>query len=147
MGKGRIELAEFVATAAHAGQTRQFGEEAGAPYIDHPRRVAESVARMGADSFSVQAAWLHDVIEDTDLTAGDLTRLGFNRSVVLTVVALSRLEGESYADFIERLVLGSDVRAKLVKMADLTDNLRTLPEGHSLRKRYKAAFTALRDSL
>lgn len=65
MGRSIAKLAEQIAAAAHDGQV----DKAGQPYIAHPARVA---ARVAGDERAVAAAWLHDVVEDTDVTLADL---------------------------------------------------------------------------
>ena len=59
-----IDLAREIATQAHEGETRIGGQ----PYIEHPRRVAAAVQQDGFGSEHVQAAWLHDVVEDFSTT-------------------------------------------------------------------------------
>ena len=72
----RQELAaEEFATRAHEGTFRKFddaGEER--PFIIHPRQVADRAQRLHLGSRAVQAAWLHDTIEDTDVTYADIYR-------------------------------------------------------------------------
>ena len=83
--------AELLARARHAGQV----EKAGQPYVDHLKRVAfaaeqravmAAVARLPIDIDAVvQAAWLHDVIEDTATTVANLLNAGYAVSVVAMV--------------------------------------------------------------
>lgn len=70
----QIAAAEQVASGAHAGQT----DKAGRPYLDHPRRVAARVQTTTGDPDAVAAGWLHDVVEDTAITLGQLRELGFS---------------------------------------------------------------------
>lgn len=107
-------FAEQVATAAHLGQT----DRAGKPYISHPARVAANV--KSTEPEVIAAAWLHDVIEDTSVTAADLLAAGFSARTVDAVVALTHLEGESLEDYLGRVRQLPD--AVLVKHADLADN-------------------------
>lgn len=68
-----IDRAHSMATAAHEGQT----DKAGAPYIDHPRRVAIRVHQYAPEEHSEAAqavAWLHDVVEDSSITLQDLAQ-------------------------------------------------------------------------
>ncbi|SIR60430.1 hypothetical protein [Bosea sp. TND4EK4] len=64
---------------------------------------------------------LHDVIEDSDITADTLLAEGFSNKIVEAIVALSRQEDESYLEFIDRAA--SNELARPVKIADLRDNL------------------------
>ncbi len=66
------------------------------------------------------AAWLHDVVEDTDITLDDLTELGIPEPVVTAVEALTRRPGEAPDAYYARV--GADPIALLVKLADLADN-------------------------
>lgn len=67
------------------------------------------------------AAVLHDVVEDTDWTFEDLRREGFEDTLIEALDCLTRRDGESYKEFIDRLAPNSIARA--VKIADLEDNM------------------------
>jgi (p)ppGpp synthase/HD superfamily hydrolase len=109
-----IEKALQIAAKAHEGQTEKDGQ----PYILHPLRVMNSVEGEEAKI----AAVLHDVIEDTAVTEGDLRREGFGEAVIATVLCLTHRTGEPYADYVVRC-RGNEV-ARRVKLADLEDNAR-----------------------
>jgi len=138
----RLEKAILIATQAHAGQV----DKGGNPYILHPLRI---MLRMNTEETMI-AAVLHDVLEDTDVTADDLLKAGMSREVVAGVVALTRREGETYMDFIKRTK--QDPIARLVKLADLEDNcdLTRLPnptkEDFDRVERYKMAIGELHSS-
>jgi hypothetical protein len=109
-----LEEAVAFAGRAHAVQT----DQAGRAYIDHLLRVMERI-----ENESVQArmaAVLHDVLEDTEMSAQELRRAGCPGEVVDAVVALTKNEGESYPDFLAR-VAGNPIALK-VKLADIADN-------------------------
>lgn len=108
-----LERAIVIAAEAHAGQTDKAGE----PYVLHPLRVMQRVEREAARI----AAVLHDVVEDTPWTLDGLAAEGFREEVVSAVDALTRREGEIYLDFCRRAA--EDPVARLVKLADLEDNL------------------------
>jgi (p)ppGpp synthase/HD superfamily hydrolase len=111
-----ITTAQAIATAAHRGQV----DKAGAPYIGHPTRVAAHAVAAGGDERVVAAAWLHDVLEDTDLTADELLAAGIPADVVAAVVAVSKVAGESTEGYFARV--NADPIAVAVKTADLADN-------------------------
>ncbi|MFC4993546.1 GTP pyrophosphokinase [Rubritalea tangerina] len=67
------------------------------------------------------AAVLHDVVEDTEWTFEDLRNEGFNEALIEALDCLTRREGESYKEFIDRLAPNHVARA--VKIADLEDNM------------------------
>lgn len=69
-------------------------------------------------------ALLHDVIEDSELTAQDLLSQGFPNYVVQSVVCLTKKDDEEYEDFIERV--STNALATKFKMADLEENLNVL---------------------
>ena len=76
------------------------------------------------DEVSKAAAVLHDVLEDSDMTADDLRRAGISEAVVWAVVCLTRNKGETYSDFIDRI--RPEPVARLIKLADIEDNLNVL---------------------
>jgi (p)ppGpp synthase/HD superfamily hydrolase len=108
-----IEDAIALATEAHRGQTRPDGTA----YILHPLRVMLSLL----DELDQVAAALHDVVEDTAITLDDLRERGYDAEVVEAVDRLTRREGESYEDFVERVA--PHPRARRIKLADLADNM------------------------
>jgi len=112
MDKSASERAYDLAIKAHNGQT----DKAGKPYIEHVLRVAENMR----DEITKTVAYLHDVVEDTNITIDEISA-GFGSDVANAVNSLSRTDGESYADFISRLSKNAIARA--VKVADLKDNL------------------------
>ena len=112
LGQGTLERAIEIAARTHAGQT----DKGGAPYILHPLRVMLRVA-PGAQQI---VAVLHDVVEDSDVTFEDLEREGFAAEVISGLRAVTKVEGESYEDFVARAA--RDPVGKAVKLADLMEN-------------------------
>jgi (p)ppGpp synthase/HD superfamily hydrolase len=104
-----------IATEVHEGQVDKLG----APYLGHPLRVAARVVDAGYEA--VAAALLHDVLEDSDLTAADLRARGIPGAVVRAVVALTHVPDEPYEAAVRRAA--ADPLARTVKRADLADNL------------------------
>ena len=109
-----LESAIATAAKAHEGQT----DKAGKPYILHSLRVMLNVKGCIPEQC---AAVLHDVIEDTDITAEALLELGFSKEVVDAVVLLTRSKDEDYMEYVKRLKANPIARA--VKLADLSDNM------------------------
>ena len=121
------ELAEKIATKAHAGQFRRDGIT---PYIQHPAAV---VARLAGESDQVIAiAWLHDVIEDTEETGESLLRAGIPADVVSSIKLLTKTSGVRYQDYLERLAHRTDTRK--VKIADMLANLADSPTERQIVK-------------
>lgn len=134
----QVELAKRVATKAHEGQTRKFGEDKGKPYIIHPERVAKKFDRF---PILQTVAWLHDVIEDTNITISELKNMGFTSEVILGVIAITHTSEISYLDYILR-IKNVDY-ARPVKIADIEDNMNFLHKG-SLRDKYMLALYILK---
>ena len=109
-----LEKALEIAARAHAGQR----DKEGLPYILHPLRAMLSVQGGEAQIVAV----LHDVIEDTSVTADDLRQAGFSEQVVAAVLCVTHRKDEPYADYVVRCK--SDEIARRVKLADLEDNAR-----------------------
>lgn len=115
-GHELIARALCIAVDAHRGVYRADRT----PYIDHPRRVARMLADVGHGPDVVAAALLHDVIEDSSWTLGDLVGEGFPTAVVAAVDSVTKGVGETYFDAVARAAL--DPIGRLVKLADNADN-------------------------
>lgn len=135
-----IEEALEIALRGHRGQVDKGGQ----PYILHPIYVMN---RMITEEEKV-VALLHDVLEDTDVPLSELQEK-FPVRVVEAVVALTRREGETYRQFIERISVNE--LARVVKRQDLKHNMdpkRIIPgmaqeQRDSLFKRYMRALAYL----
>lgn len=114
------ELAETIARKAHDGQFRRDGIT---PYITHPEAVATSL--KGESDEVVAAAWLHDVLEDTDVSYLDLKQSGIPEEVIEAVALLTRWDNQDYKDYL-RLIVQDDIAWK-VKLADIKHNLSDSP--------------------
>ena len=126
------DIARKIAAKKHAGQT----DKQGVPYIEHPVRVA---ARLDDPKLKV-VALLHDILEDTDMTAEELLKEGISRECVDMVQLLTRKEDQNYRDYILSVKAHPEIIP--VKLADLQDNLRPgCPP--ALRKRYEEALRML----
>jgi (p)ppGpp synthase/HD superfamily hydrolase len=133
-----VALAEDLARRYHAGQVDRLGD----PYIEHPRAVAGLLA--GAPETLQAAAWLHDVLEHTDATSGELLAAGVPLDVVRLVEVLTRQAGEDYLAFIGRVC--ADPGAVRVKIADALHNLdptRDFGPTPEQRARYHEALVLL----
>lgn len=106
------ELALQIAQKAHAGQV----DKAGKDYILHPITVA---SYMDTDTEKT-IAYLHDVLEDTDVTVDALRKI-FPNEIVDTLITLTHRKDESYFEYIQRV--SKSKLAKKVKVADLLHNL------------------------
>lgn len=127
---GRIEDAFNVANKAHQGQFRASGR----PYITHPTIVADILIDMGLDVSTVCAALLHDTVEDTYVTDGDL-RKQFGDEIADLVAGVTKLDKiqfhnkeEEQAENMRKMffAMAKDVRVMLIKLADRLHNMRSL---------------------
>ncbi len=107
-----LELALSIATEAHRGQF----DKAGVDYVEHPIYVASQV-----DSEEEKAvALLHDVIEDSSVTAEELLNAGLPETVVTAVQILSKKKRQDYQTYLK--TVKSNPLARAVKLADLKHN-------------------------
>lgn len=97
----------------HYGQKDKAGRE----YYFHPLRVSQRCLEIKQKI----VALLHDTIEDTGLTPDELREAGFGEDIVNGVLSVTRNEGETYAQFIERA--NNDIYGSSVKISDLEDNM------------------------
>jgi (p)ppGpp synthase/HD superfamily hydrolase len=108
-----IEKSLLIALRAYAGKTDKAGRE----YILHPLRV---MAKMETE-MEMSAALLHDVIEDSEITAQNLLDEGIPAEVVEAVRCLTKNEGEEYMAFVARAK-----RNKLAAKVNIEDNIDVL---------------------
>jgi GTP diphosphokinase / guanosine-3',5'-bis(diphosphate) 3'-diphosphatase len=114
----------------HEGQYRKSGE----PYIAHPIAVATLLRDLGGDSAMIAAGFLHDVVEDTDVTVEEIEER-FGTQVRQLVEAVTKLSKFNFSSKTERqaenfrrmfLAMAKDIRVIVVKLADRLHNMRTL---------------------
>lgn len=103
-----------IATNAHDGQFDRGGN----PYILHPLKVMHYL--KSDDEELMCMALGHDVVEDTSITYKDLREAGMSDRVVEGIRALTKVPGETYEEYKERVFFNED--AMRVKMADLRHN-------------------------
>ncbi len=126
----QIEKAYLFAKRLHEGQYR-ISEE---PYIIHPVEVAKILVGLKVDSHTLQAAFLHDILEDTDTKPEEIEKL-FGKDVLTLVQGVTKLgklqfksKEERQAENFRRLfiAMASDIRIVFLKLADRLHNMRTL---------------------
>ncbi len=120
---------EFAHTL-HEGQKRKSGE----PYIVHPVTVAGMLRDLGGDSATIAAGFLHDVVEDTEVTPEQIEEQ-FGEEVRHLVEGVTKLSSFNFSSKTERqaenfrrmfLAMAQDIRVIVVKLADRLHNMRTL---------------------
>lgn len=114
----------------HKEQFRKSGE----PYIIHPINVAIILTSIYADSATIKAALLHDVLEDTDCTQEEMEER-FGKEVTQLVLGATKIskihfstENDYLIDYYKKIIVGisEDVRVIIIKLADRLHNMRTL---------------------
>ncbi|MBO5067580.1 MAG: bifunctional (p)ppGpp synthetase/guanosine-3',5'-bis(diphosphate) 3'-pyrophosphohydrolase [Clostridia bacterium] len=125
-----LRRAHDFAKKAHANQKRASGED----YFIHPCTVARILADLGLDASTIAAAFLHDVIEDTSVSEGDIKK-EFGEEVLELVVGVTKLdkiqfhskEEEQAENFRKIFVaMAKDIRVIIIKLADRLHNMRSL---------------------
>lgn len=120
LSKARI-LAQF----AHTGQV----DKAGKPYFLHVEKVSRTAGDMisswdqSSCDFYLQArivGYLHDIVEDTELTAVDLREHEIPKDCILAIAAITKTEGTAYQDYLDKVK--SSKLATVVKIADMIHN-------------------------
>lgn len=137
-GTDAIRAAFQTADEAHRMQSRMSGES----YISHPLAVARVVAELGLDEVSIVAALLHDAVEDTDLTLGDVeSRFGPEvASIVDGLTKIERLESDTrearQAATIRKMLvaMSRDIRVLIIKLADRLHNMRTIASAPTAKR-------------
>ncbi len=132
-----LNRAYVYAMKAHGHQVRKSGD----PYFSHPLEVAAILTDLKLDDATIATALLHDVIEDTDATRGEIDQLfgpeigslvdGLTKIRRLDLVSKKAEQAENFRKLL--IAISTDVRVLLVKLADRLHNMRTLehmkPEG------------------
>ena len=125
-----IERAYRFAAEHHEGQKRLSGED----FIQHPLAVAQILAALGLDTTTLEAALLHDTVEDTDVSVAELDT-EFGPEVARIVDGLTKLDALSFrsreheqAENVRKMIvaMAGDIRVLLIKLADRLHNMRTL---------------------
>ena len=129
----RLGEAFVFAAIAHKDQRRKSGE----PYITHTLSAALILAGMRLDTATLEAALLHDVLEDTPVTPEEM-REKFGSDVEMLVDGVTKLARDDVKEFMSRedltaenlrhmfIVMAKDIRVVLIKLADRLHNMRTL---------------------
>ena len=125
-----IKRAYYFAEEKHQGQYRKSGEA----YIYHPLCTAIILTTVYADTDTICAGLLHDVIEDCDVTKKELEEV-FNVDIARLVDGVSKIskmhfstENEALVEYYKKIIVGmsEDVRVIIIKLADRLHNMRTL---------------------
>lgn len=133
----RLKSAEQFAKDKHKGQARKNGVT---PYSDHLEAVVSRLKSLGVgDEDILCAGWLHDTLEDTDTTFDEISER-FGQKVALLVLSLSKDESlpkkEKEIQYTQ-LLKSAPFEAKLVKLCDISANLKDMDDSMSKTKKKK----------
>jgi GTP diphosphokinase / guanosine-3',5'-bis(diphosphate) 3'-diphosphatase len=140
-----VQRAYSFAEESHRGQKRLSGED----FIEHPVAVATILADLGMDLTTLQAALLHDVVEDTKLSLEQVEE-EFGNQVAAIVDGLTKLDKikfrsreQEQAENVRKMIIAMarDIRVLLIKLADRLHNMRTLDVFSRQKQQEKATET------
>ena len=151
---GDVEAAAAFAGSCHEGMEDKYGN----PYFEHLERVADRVREMEYDCVHesaliedfIIAAYLHDVVEDTEVELWEI-ETKFGKDIAVAVDLLTRKKGMAYSEYIEKIrtaaksdIINGGKIARVVKLADLFDHLMgPTPCPPRLIKRYEKSLYSL----
>lgn len=142
-GSEMIAAARLIAKLAHKGQK----DKAGIDYFTHP----EAVAAMLETPEEKVVGYLHDTVEDTDVTVEEI-RTVFGDEIADAVALMTHADGVPYMDYVKEI--GKNPLARKVKLADLTHNMDisripnpTKKDYDRIEKKYMPAYAYLKGSL
>ena len=125
-------------------------DKGGFPYIIHLLKVYSGVS----DYNEKVCALLHDVIEDTDVTYDDLRDVGYGEEVIEILTILTKLKGEDYRVYIDRIIDSGNIHAMNIKLSDLRHNMDssriknpTQNDYERITKRYEPAYEKISNKL
>ena len=125
-------------------------DKGGFPYVIHLLKVYSGVSEY----MEKVCALLHDVIEDTDVTYDDLRKVGYDEEIIEILTILTKLKGEDYRDYIDRIVSSDNTHAMNIKLADLCHNMDsgriknpTTNDMERITKRYAPAYEKIYNRL
>lgn len=124
-----VSRAFSFAQKAHEGQRRKSGE----PYMVHPYNVALILAEIGADADTIAAGLLHDTVEDTGITLGQIEH-EFGPTISFMVDSVTKLGELKYKGLVRHVeslrklfvAMAQDIRVIVIRLADRLHNVRTL---------------------
>lgn len=132
MNHPQIEIAKTLATKWHHGQFRRDGVT---PYLEHPKRVAGRLDAANHHYRAIAAAWIHDVLEDTNCSIVELEASGLEPEIIVAVRLLTK-DSKPYDLYLAKLKQNNI--ATMVKVFDMIDNLSDNPSPRQIARYSKA---------
>ncbi len=125
-------------------------DKGGLPYQIHLFKVYRGVN----DYNEKICALLHDTVEDTDVTYDDLLEIGFPQEIIDIITILTKVKGEDYQHYIDRIVDSNNIHAMNIKLSDLTHNMDlkriinpTVNDYERVNKRYAPAYEKIKNKI
>ena len=125
-------------------------DKGGFPYIIHLLKVYSGVS----DYTEKVCALLHDIIEDTDVSYDDLRKVGYSEEIIDILTILTKVKGEDYRIYINRIIESDNEHAMNIKLADLRHNMDsnriknpTTNDMERITKRYAPAYEKISNKL
>ena len=133
--------------------TKLFNEKCdkgGFPYVIHLLKVYSGVSEY----LEKVCALLHDVVEDTDVTYDELKSVGYSDEVIDILRILTKIKGEDYRVYIDRIIDSNNIHAMNIKLADLRHNMDlsriknpTANDYERISKRYEPAYERINNEI
>lgn len=125
-------------------------DKGGNPYIDHLYYVSN---HLDTEEEKVTGL-LHDILEDTEITIEDLEEIGISQIVLEALLLVTKIEGETYSDFIDRIINSGNIIALKVKIRDMENNMdisriknRTEQDINRIEEKYKPQYSKLKKKI
>ena len=133
--------------------TRLFNDKCdkgGFPYVIHLLKVYSGVSEY----IEKVCALLHDVVEDTNVTYDDLRSVGYSDEVIDILKIITKLKGEDYRKYIDRIIESNNIHAMNIKLSDLRHNMdlsriknQTTNDYERIQKRYEPAYERINNKI
>lgn len=124
-----METFEFYYFVKKAHGDQQYGA---LPYVCHLNDVATMSYHRGNDTLYAKVAYGHDLLEDTDVTAQQLQDLGVDSRIIDAIVALTKVNGESYKTYLDK-VAANPIALEIKKCDTMCNLIQSFKEGNNYR--------------
>lgn len=125
---------------------KNITDKEGAPYLNHLYYVSDHLDTKQEKTVGL----LHDTVEDTEITFKDLKEVNFSKEVIDALKLVTKVKGEVYSDFIDRIINSNNIIALKVKLKDMENNMDPVrlnrlekQTKEKLEKKYKPEYKKL----